>query len=317
MDEDPRHRIPKAGIRRAADTSDRMKTTLKNGKIADSPAAPPTEPAALTLEKIHRIAWDVNREFGRHDDFRRRMLMRLVIFLVIAAGILGGTYLIYRDFMRATSAISVPVSISGDGFQPVDMAIRVKGHGLIDLVDRPPESIHNIAKYKGNIQKYGILSLGVRSDRTFGFSLDIPAEGHPEMHMDRNQNKDLTDDGPAIPNQGTGWFAAAVRIPIRRVIENADFSGDYSTWMFTRADYYGKNELRRYSQTQLKGRVRIGDRVFAAFIADSDAHDADYTNDGLCLDVNGDGKIDDGRECAGPGGPIRIGGLKYVFQIRW
>ena len=67
----------------------------------------------------------------------------------------------------------------------------------------------------------------------------------------------------------------------------------------------------------MKGTVPINGKPFLAFIAEKGVNDADFTNDGLYLDLNGNGKIEYRSEFIGHRRVTQIDGKKYWFDIGW
>lgn len=70
-----------------------------------------------------------------------------------------------------------------------------------------------------------------------------------------------------------------------------------------------------YSQTQLRGSAAIQDQTYTAYLADTRINDGDFTNDGIYLDIDGDGKINSETEHIGFGKTLDLGGQSYRFLI--
>lgn len=271
----------------------------------------------IPLEQLQRITRDVNRQFSGYSTFRRKILSRFSILIAFLMVILAATYLIFRDMNRAKQGAKVSISLSRGGFHTVEMAIRVSGQGVVDLSDHPSSEMDRLPTFQGKSQKYGVLILGSEPPARYPFALDVPAEGSPRLYPDRNRNGDLRDDGAPLTNQGTGWFAASLSLPFRDIGGDVRIGSDYRTWVFTNSRFYDRSELRRYSQTQLTGTVVANDKAYAAWIADSGIQDGDFTNDGICLDLDGSGSVDYETECASDGTSMVIDGRRYLFRITW
>lgn len=215
------------------------------------------------------------------------------------------------------SETMIHVSIGEDRFWPVGMKMRVGGQAVVFFSKDRPEAVARVPEFRGEEQKFGALRLGLLENDRFHFAFDLLPDGRPLMYIDINQNGDLTDDGSPKVNEGSGWFATAVWIPFDQLIDAVQLPGKYRTWLFMTENQWDAGVFRRYSWTQLQGSVTIAGKEYDAFIADSQEHDADYTNDGIGVDLNRNGKIDYDAELFPPRSVARIDGRKYVFEIGW
>jgi len=73
--------------------------------------------------------------------------------------------------------------------------------------------------------------------------------------------------------------------------------------------------MRYYSMTQLQGDLLLKGKRYTAYLADNGPVDGDYRNDGISIDLNGDGKIDRKSELFPLGKPALINGEMYSFRI--
>ena len=224
-----------------------------------------------------------------------------------------------RDVTDAVSKSATPfrISLSQNGFHPVGMKMAVVGHASVRISSNRAPEITRVPDFEGNIQQFGVLRLGIREDDRFPFVFDLLPSGRPVMYVDINQNGDLTDDGDPRANQGTGWFATAVEIPFDRLVNDRQVPGTYRTWLFMKEKLWESGVFRRYSFTQLQGNVVFDGEEYETFIADSYTHDADYTNDGIGIDLDRNGKIDRETEFFPPNAAASIGGRRYVFDVDW
>ena len=71
------------------------------------------------------------------------------------------------------------------------------------------------------------------------------------------------------------------------------------------------------SRTQLKGTVTITGQTYTAYIADGVNNDADFTNDAMHIDLDGDGTIDLQTASFLPGSIARIHNKPYIFAVTW
>jgi len=215
----------------------------------------------------------------------------------------------------AGSATRISVSISGE-FEPVSMKVSSRSGVHPKLADLPPRYLLKAPDPKGDQRKYGKLLLGTRNNRTYDFILDIVKDGRSLLYFDGNQNRDLSDD-PPLENKGTGIFATVIQIPIRQLIKEMEWDGDFKIWFFTNKGLWARGTTCHYSITQMKGRVTVHGKNYQAYIAERGGNDADFTNDGIFIDLNGNGKIEANTEYFPDRGVRNIGGKDCWFDIRW
>jgi hypothetical protein len=176
----------------------------------------------------------------------------------------------------------------------------------LPLSRTPPAGLHNLPEDQGEFW-YGELSLGAKPEH-FPFAL---ATGAPaRLWLDRNRNGDLSDDGPPVQSSGTGVFAAEVQVTV------APIEKPLSLWLYTNDQLWKERQLTFYNRTQLVGRPIIGGREFLVVVAERGRHDGNFTNDGIYVDINRDGKIDPSREYVPPGGTVSLLGQPYRFEMR-
>jgi hypothetical protein len=131
------------------------------------------------------------------------------------------------------------------------------------------------------------------------------------------QNDNLADDGAPLTNQGTGFFATTLRLPLTRLVPHGRLPGTYEAWVFTNQALWQQGLMTYYSRTQLKGPVTIAGQTYTAYIADGLNNDADFTNDAIHIDLDGNGTIDPQTESFLPGSIAHIHNQPYIFEITW
>jgi TolB-like protein len=214
-------------------------------------------------------------------------------------------------------ATTVTISPRDGSFLPVDSILPAHHRGCsIPLLDAKPAGIVREPVYTGSIRKYGIMRLGTTRNIIFFFALDITPGKYAALYFDKNQNGDLADDGGPIMNQGnpSAYFAGGLTLPFSRVLDNVNFP-EYRGWLFIDETSWHRNLMCYYSATQLKGKVTVDGTSYLAYIVDSDVNDADYTNDGIYIDLNQDQRIDATTEYISPGSAATINGKNYFFSI--
>jgi hypothetical protein len=214
-------------------------------------------------------------------------------------------------------ATPVEVSIRRGGFTPVEMQVAARWQTSTQLSPTPPARITKHPVYQGSSQRYGTLRLGTRENPLYDFVFDLISGPHPIVYFDTNQNGDLSDDGKPLTNQGSGIFATVITLPFRRLVGEVSFPGEYKLWFFTNDSLWQRQAIAHYSRTQLKGTVQIAGKAYVAYIADAGNNDADLTNDGLSVDLNGNGAIDRHEEYFPPDRVAHFHGKDYAFVITW
>lgn len=204
----------------------------------------------------------------------------------------------------------MPVSI-GLGFAPVGFIIGARSQAI--RFTRRPGSLHRrLPRFQGTGQKYG--SIDLANGRRHAFVLDTDPKGY-QLYVDLNRNGDLTDDGGPLPNRGKGRFANRLILPLDGVSGITQLKGDLELWLYTNDQSWRKGTLRFYNRTQLVGELLIKGQRFTAYLADNLVVDGDYRNDGISIDLNGDGKIDRQSEYVSPGDQITLNGETVRFKM--
>ena len=220
---------------------------------------------------------------------------------------------------RGDGSSVVAVSLSRQ-FRPFDGGMSVgatpswspRNHRLEDF---PPFALTEPV-YQGASQLYGAIALGNGAGNLLSFVFDVPESGDPLVWFDRNGNYDLTDDGPPLENAGSGLFAASIEFPMADILPSYAGGGTFRIWFFTNESLWADGYAAHYCTTVLKGSVSVAGQNYDAYVADSGFNEADFTNDGLFLDLNADGKVSR-NELVAPEQMIQIGDARYSFEINW
>ena len=222
--------------------------------------------------------------------------------------------------LQPSNAVVYDISITDDGFEPIDM--KGPAASLPLGVQFYPEEFINVRKpdFTGHQQWYGVMELGNQLDRQFHLVLDLQDDNTFRLFFDKNNNEDLTDDGKPLINTGSGsggpeGFACRISIPWQVLIKNSPFDGDFNIWFFLKkAGWEFGNQASHYSFTQLQKVMSIGDKNYTVLLIDRGNNDADLSNDGVAIDLNRDGKIDREERSAVT---HKIDGLSYEFDVHW
>jgi hypothetical protein len=208
--------------------------------------------------------------------------------------------------------LEVPVVI-GKGFKPVNFQMAAVSHHT-PLGVHPPAALKRWPSLNPQPLRYGALQFA--SGAQILLVLDTSITGY-RLFADRNGNGDLTDDGPEFGNQGSGLFAATLRLPMALVSGRRDLGEEYLLWLFTSDKERPPASISYYARTQLQGEVSLPMGRFTAFLADNQPIDGNFTNDGIAIDLDRDGRIDLGNEFFPPGRPAQIGGKRYRFSVSY
>ncbi len=203
--------------------------------------------------------------------------------------------------------VELPVPIT-PGFRVAGFRAAALAHE-IDLVPEPPRGVRLPARY--GVAYYGALAL--KAERPYRLML-VQEGSARRLYVDRNRNGDFTDDGEALRSEGSGRFAAGLKLPLAEVT-GGRLDGIYDLWVYL--DDRRDDQLHVYSRTQLAGEVSVEGRRIPAVLADNVLLDGDYTNDGIALDLDGDRRFDGALERVGPGETLELGGRSYRFRVSW
>ncbi len=211
----------------------------------------------------------------------------------------------------------INVSISKNGFYPVRMTLAAYAYKGFPFYKTRPAEIKVEPDYQGAFQKYGVLFLGTRKNNRFPLVFDVQEDKTIQLYFDSNQNGNLKDDGGPLKNMGNGLFGTLIQVPLRQLLKDVSFEGNYYAWVYINQELWEKKGYNFYSHTQLKGRVWIEGREYIAFLVDTRNNDADFTNDGISIDVDSNGQIDPDGEYFMPQDLLQLDGNKYEFKVTW
>ncbi|MEW5735041.1 MAG: tetratricopeptide repeat protein [Thermodesulfobacteriota bacterium] len=182
------------------------------------------------------------------------------------------------------------------------------------LSDKAPGDLRELPPFRGKSQLYGVLRLGTGTPGTFDLVFDVTDEIHPLLYVDLNQNKDLSDDGGPIRNQGTGVFAARIVFDLLRVMPELGKKGSYPIWLFSGGGYWASGKVNFYSLVRLEGTVRLDQKAYAASISEWGLNDGNFLNDGIFVDLNSNGSFEL-SEYAAPDKTLTTNGRAYRFMM--
>ena len=214
---------------------------------------------------------------------------------------------------------TISISIIKDGFAPAPSRFGTYSGYQTKLSEKRPDKIAKEPVYAGRKQWYGRLDLGTQENKGHYFCLDLQENGQFLLYFDRNKNADLSDDGSALRNEGSGGggpggFACLISVPWSRLVDAVSFEGDFDSWLFCNEGSWGSSAISHYSNTSLMGRVAIGDEVYEGLLIDTKYNDGDLTNDGISIDLNRNGRVDKDER---PRSKYVLDGTTYEFEVTW
>jgi hypothetical protein len=183
--------------------------------------------------------------------------------------------------------------------------------------------------YRATNVLYGYLPLGNAPDNKFSFVIDDLDQETWSVWVDTNNNNDLTDDGPPLRNEGTGQLAATVNLEVQVITPaNERIRRPYQLWFWVNErqpegefqtdspDEVDRAKTPRfYATCHYEGEVSIQGESYTVIAFETRNHDALYRANGLWIDLNRDGKLDEKTEHFGHRAPLRVGDKKYELRL--
>jgi hypothetical protein len=201
----------------------------------------------------------------------------------------------------------IPVRLA-EGFRPGGFRVAAVSH-VLPLTTAAPGGW----RLPATTARPAFAVLALNDGRAYPILL-VREGGVHRLYLDRNRNGDLTDDGAPLANEGGGGFATTLRLPLAEVT-GRPFEGTYDLWVYV--DERRDDRLQVYSRTQLSGEVTLGGRSYPAVVADNLVLDGDFTNDGIAIDLDGDGRFRGPREVLRAGEALELSGIAYRFDVTW
>ncbi|RMF92930.1 MAG: hypothetical protein D6736_02625 [Nitrospinota bacterium] len=182
------------------------------------------------------------------------------------------------------------------------------------LSPRPYEKLRREPRYRSSQVLYGYLPLGNGEDTRISFVVDELEQPAWTLYVDRNNNEDLTDDGPPLHNQGTGRLATEISLPVEVVTaEGTRILTPYQIWFWIDArrmlPYF-------YTRCYYRGQLLLAGTLYQAIAFEQFHHNALYRESGLWIDLNRDNRLDEEREHFFDGEAIRLEGEGEAYRLR-
>jgi len=190
------------------------------------------------------------------------------------------------------------------------------------LKKTPYERLSREPQYKSQKVQYGFLKLGNAKDNKYTFVIDDLESDTWIGYFDKNNNEDLTDDGPPLKNQGSGKFATmlALEVPVVFPRKRKPVNRPYNLWFSINND-----GAKFYSRCHYTGHVEVGevitrtwtDKKYTAIVYEMFNHDALYRESGIWIDLDRDGKLDKEKEHFANGATLKTDGKDYTIRLNY
>ena len=194
---------------------------------------------------------------------------------------------------------------------PMGLSVGQSTAGGLDK--HPYEELIREPEYRSKEVLYGYLPLGNGEDQNITFVLDELDRPHWTAYVDKNNNEDLTDDGPPYRNEGTGIFAAEVDAEI----EIITFAGEntiqpYHLWMWLTKN---NSQVKFYARCYYAGKIEIGENLYETVAFEQFNHNGLFRESGLWIDLNQDKKLDEETEHFQDGSMLQIDNAQYQLGL--
>ncbi len=182
------------------------------------------------------------------------------------------------------------------------------------LQTAPHEILSKEPEYKSEEVLYGFLALGNTEDNEFTFVIDDLESETWIVHFDKNNNEDLTDDGPPLKNEGTGQFAAILSLEVPVLLQSGDrLSRQYRLWFWIK-ERGGRKYAKFYSRCHYRMNLNMGGQEYTAIVYEKSNHDALYQQSGIWIDLDRDQKLSEEEHFA-DGSIVIVDSRHYVIRL--
>jgi hypothetical protein len=210
------------------------------------------------------------------------------------------------------------INIDKDFEYVPEMCLAVEESSAVGLRFKPYETLTKEPKYSSANVLYGYFVLGNSEDNKISFAIDNMGNEQYVYYVDKNNNEDLTDDGPP------GKFGVDVSLDVdvisltgEKIIRPYKFYFGIRNKNFTDNSITDNTVPKLYSKCHYKGQVIIGGEKFDAVAYEYDKHNALYQESGLWVDLNKDGKMDQDKEHFGNGETLTVMGRQYTLGLNY
>ncbi|MEZ0370731.1 MAG: hypothetical protein ACAI44_16690 [Candidatus Sericytochromatia bacterium] len=176
------------------------------------------------------------------------------------------------------------------------------GHTYLDgLRSSAPEALSKEPAYKSGQIGYSFIKFGNAPDNTYTFVSD-----GEKLFFDTDNDEDLSEE------TGSDAYRSLIAFEYELIDAQGQSSKKpYQIW------YFFNNGPRFYAQCHYAGRISFGGYYTYQAVAFEDGNpDGLFRNDGLWIDFNGDGKLED-KEHYADGAVLEVGGKKFTLRLNY
>jgi serine/threonine protein kinase len=198
---------------------------------------------------------------------------------------------------------------------PLGLSVGQTSAGGLDY--KPYETLIREPLYRSPEVLYGYFELGNGDDSRITFVIDELEQPTWRLYVDKNNNEDLTDDGPPYSNQGTLKLATNVSLDIDIMTSTSQkMKQPYKLWFWVN-EFDGKKWPRFYATGHYMGQISIDGQLYKAIVFEEFDHNGLYRESGLWIDLNKDGKLSKETEHFEDGEVIQINQKRYQVELNY
>jgi len=177
------------------------------------------------------------------------------------------------------------------------VSIGLGNVGRLVLSSQPRERLRGEPRYRSSRPMYGTMNLGVGTDTRITFVLDQPANGSPILYVDRDNDEDLSNDGPQTWNNVSERTAAVFNVVVD--VEYPDGRMPCAVSFFRTRNDDG-NSIRYYTKGIRTGELRSMGKTYKIAVVGRNSDGCfDNTKGGvLFIDLNRDGQLATNKDSA-------------------
>lgn len=206
---------------------------------------------------------------------------------------------IYRDFVYVPSGWPLGLSVGQSNAVGVDTL-------SYERLNRQPD-------YRSDGALYGYLPLGNGNDRQISFVFDDVEQESWVAYVDANNNEDLTDDGPPLPNVGTGKIGIVTDVQVEILLPSGQQTVQpYRVWLWYIEE---QGNPRFYTQCHYAGKIVLDEKAYTAIAYEKFNHDGLFRESGLWIDLNHDEKLDEATEHFEDGSFLSVDQHEYRIEL--
>jgi hypothetical protein len=179
----------------------------------------------------------------------------------------------------------------------------------------PYEYLSREPSYKSSRVLYGYIALGNSDNNHFNFALDGVGTTDWKLYVDKNNNKDLTDDGAPYINEGTGKFAALISLEFEVInSKRQTILQPYKLWFWINENKQGQKSPYFYARCHYAGQLTIDGTSHDSIAFEEKNHDGLFKESGLCIDMNDDKQCDKSEQFY-DGDTIKTENSRYLLKL--